>query len=204
MKIGFVGIGNMGLPMALNLIKSTHDVVVFDQSRDALVAAQTGGAKVATSVREVAEGSDAAETKSNVIGGVDASGKKLGLQALLAAEQRFGVKPRVLGVPELDDADVVSELIGVAQKLRAFVYASAFGCTTKEEAAMYRENFGAREVMVIWPDFTGWDTATQRTRNHPAVARALGVKVSATRMTRAASSVSEKTPAPMPAISAAP
>ena len=59
MKIGFVGIGNMGLPMALNLIKSSHDVVVFDQSKDALVAAQTGGAKVATSLREVAEGSDA-------------------------------------------------------------------------------------------------------------------------------------------------
>jgi len=59
MKIGFVGIGNMGLPMALNLIKSSHDVVVFDQSRDALVAAQTAGAKVANSLREVAEGSDA-------------------------------------------------------------------------------------------------------------------------------------------------
>nr|WP_315900684.1 phage tail sheath protein [Halomonas sp. DP5Y7-2] len=133
-------------------------------------------AKTLVVVVRVAEGSDADETKSNVIGGVNASGKKLGLQALLAAEQRFGVKPRVLGVPELDDADVVSELIGVAQKLRAFVYASAFGCTTKEEAAMYRENFGAREVMVIWPDFTGWDTATQSTRNHPAVARALGMR----------------------------
>ena len=62
MKIGFVGVGNMGLPMALNLIKSSHNVLVFDKSKDALVAAQTGGVKVATSVKEVAEGSDAVVT----------------------------------------------------------------------------------------------------------------------------------------------
>ncbi|SDG27174.1 Phage tail sheath protein FI [Onishia taeanensis] len=124
----------------------------------------------------VAEGADDDATKANVIGGVDGSGKKTGLQALLAAEQRFGVKPRILGVPELDDADVTAELIGVAQKLRAFVYASAGDSATKEEAAMYRENFGAREVMVIWPDFTGFDTATQSTRTHSAVARALGLR----------------------------
>lgn len=127
-------------------------------------------------VVRVAEGANADDTKTNVIGGTNASGKKTGMQALLAAEQRFGVKPRILGVPELDDADVVSELIGIAQKLRAFVYASAGDSKTKEEAAMYRENFGAREVMVIWPDFTGWDTATSSTRNLSAVARALGMR----------------------------
>ncbi|QEM80208.1 phage tail sheath protein [Halomonas binhaiensis] len=127
-------------------------------------------------VVRVAEGDTDDETKTNVIGGTSANGKKTGMQALLAAEQRFGVKPRILGVPELDDADVVSELIGIAQKLRAFVYASAGGSATKEEAAMYRENFGAREVMVIWPDFTGWDTATSTTRNLSAVARALGMR----------------------------
>ncbi len=125
----------------------------------------------------VAEGVDDAETKANVIGGVDPlTGKKTGMQALLAAEQRFGVKPRILGVPELDDADVTSELIAIGQKLRAFVYASAGDSKTKEEAAMYRENFGAREVMVIWPDFTGFDTVTQSTRTHSAVARALGLR----------------------------
>ena len=124
----------------------------------------------------VAEGADDAETKTNVIGGVDGTGKKTGLQALLAAEQRLGVKPRILGVPELDDADVTAELIGVAQKLRAFVYASAGDSATKEEAAAYRENFGAREVMVIWPEWTGWDTATSSTRTLSAVARAMGLR----------------------------
>lgn len=124
----------------------------------------------------VAEGATDAETKTNVIGGVDANGKKTGMQALLVADQRFGIKPRILGVPELDDADVTSELIGIAQKLRAFVYASAGDSKTMEDAAMYRENFGAREVMVIWPDFTGWDTATSSTRDISAVARAMGMR----------------------------
>lgn len=127
-------------------------------------------------VVRVAEGADDAETKTNVIGGTHASGKKLGMQALLTADQRFGVKPRILGVPELDDADVTAELISVAQKLRAFVYASAGNSATMQEAAMYRQNFGAREVMVIWPDFTGWDTTTNAPRVHSAVARAMGLR----------------------------
>lgn len=133
-------------------------------------------AKTLVVVVRVAEGTTDAETKSNVIGGVDTSGKKLGMQALLAAEQRLSVKPRILGAPELDDADVTSELIGIAQKLRGFVYCSAGDSATIEEAAMYRENFGAREVMVIWPDFTGWNTATNSTRNLSAVARAMGMR----------------------------
>ncbi|WP_411971144.1 phage tail sheath protein [Halomonas rhizosphaerae] len=133
-------------------------------------------AKTLVVVVRVAEGETDEETKSNVIGGVDASGKKTGLQALLSAEQTFGVKPRIIGAPELDDADVTAELIGIAQKLRGFVYASAGDSATKEEAAMYRENFGAREVMVIWPEFTGWDTATSSTRNLSAVARAMGMR----------------------------
>jgi phage tail sheath protein FI len=132
--------------------------------------------KAVTVVVRVEEGATPEETKANVIGTVDASGKKTGMQALLVAEQRFGVKPRILGVPELDDVDVTSELIGVAQKLRAFVYASAGDSATKEDAAMYRENFGARELMIIWPDFVAFDVATASTRNVSAVARALGLR----------------------------
>ena len=30
MKIGFIGLGNMGLPMALNLLKAGHQVTGFD------------------------------------------------------------------------------------------------------------------------------------------------------------------------------
>lgn len=127
-------------------------------------------------VVRVAEGVTPADTKSNIIGGVNAQGQMTGLNALLAAEAQVGVRPRILGVPGLDDQDVASALIAVAQKLRGFAYVSAYGCTTKESAVLYARNFGAREAMVIWPDFTGWDTATSTTVTVPAVARALGLR----------------------------
>jgi 2-hydroxy-3-oxopropionate reductase len=55
MKIGFIGLGIMGKPMAKNLIKAGHELVVFDVIQanvDNLVAA---GAKAATSSKAVAE-----------------------------------------------------------------------------------------------------------------------------------------------------
>ncbi|APB99440.1 3-hydroxyisobutyrate dehydrogenase [Polynucleobacter asymbioticus] len=50
MKIGFIGLGNMGAPMARNLLKADHELTVFDvvQSNvDALVAHSSGKAKAA-------------------------------------------------------------------------------------------------------------------------------------------------------------
>lgn len=38
MKIGFIGLGHMGAPMALNLLKAGHDVRAFDLSADAPVS----------------------------------------------------------------------------------------------------------------------------------------------------------------------
>ena len=34
MRIGFIGLGNMGGPMALNLIKAGHTLVVYDVRRE--------------------------------------------------------------------------------------------------------------------------------------------------------------------------
>ncbi|MEL7966907.1 phage tail sheath protein [Vreelandella neptunia] len=125
-------------------------------------------------VVRVEEGVDADATTANIIGGVSATGQKLGMQALTAAETKFGVKPRILGVPELDNESVASELAAVAQQLRAFAYVSAHGCETVEEANMYRENFGQREVMVIWPNWQAFDVDAEETRPLSAVAKALG------------------------------
>ncbi|MEL7611330.1 phage tail sheath protein [Vreelandella titanicae] len=125
-------------------------------------------------VVRVAEGQDEGETTANVIGSVTPTRQKTGIQALLAAEQRFGVKPRILGVPELDNENVATALISVAIKLRAFAYVAAHGCETKEEAVMYRENFGEREAMVIWPNFQNFDVNAQESRPLSAVAKALG------------------------------
>ncbi len=59
-KIGFIGVGNMGNPMAANLLKSGFDVTVFDTRPETAAAfvAQHGG-KAAASLAEVASGADA-------------------------------------------------------------------------------------------------------------------------------------------------
>lgn len=129
-----------------------------------------------TIVVRVEEGADAAATTSNVIGTTTADGKYTGLRALLAAESKLGVKPRILGAPGLDTEAVATELAATAQKLRAFAYAFAYGCKTKEEVSAYRDQFGARELMLIWPEFIQWDTTTNKDQVVPAVAFALGLR----------------------------
>lgn len=47
-KIGFIGLGNMGLPMARNLLKAGHEVTGFDLSEAALSALTEAGGKAAT------------------------------------------------------------------------------------------------------------------------------------------------------------
>lgn len=129
-----------------------------------------------TVVVRVEEGADEAETTSNIIGGVTAGGQYTGMKALLAAEAQLGVKPRILGVPGLDSLPVTTELVAMAEKLRAFAYANAYGCETVSDAIAYRDGFGARELMLIWPDFVNWDTATNANAPASAVARALGLR----------------------------
>lgn len=132
------------------------------------------GSPVCVIVR-VEAGADEAATNTNVIGTITAGGQYTGLKALLAAQAKLGVKPRILGCPGLDTLPVATELVSIAKKLRAFAYVAAVGAT-KEEVVTYRDNFGDREVMVIWPEFQAWDTATSATVNAPAVARALGLR----------------------------
>lgn len=129
-----------------------------------------------TIVVRVQEGADEAATASALIGTTTAEGKYTGMKALLAAKARLGMTPRILGVPGLDSLPVATALIAIAKDLRAFAYVSAWSCKTKEEVVAYRENFGAREAMVIWPDFLNWDTVANQTATAPAVARALGLR----------------------------
>ena len=117
-----------------------------------------------------------ADQNTNVIGTVTAGGQYTGVKALLAAKTKLGVTPRILGCPGLDTPAVTAELVSIAQQLRAFAYASAWGCATKEEAVLYRADFGARELMIIWPDFLTWDTVASAEAEAPAVARALGLR----------------------------
>ncbi len=60
--IGFVGLGNMGGPMAANLVKAGHSVRGFDLAPASLDAARDAGIAVAASALEAVEGADAVVT----------------------------------------------------------------------------------------------------------------------------------------------
>ncbi len=132
--------------------------------------------KPVTVVVRVEEGKNAAETTSNIIGGVNANGRYTGMKALLTAQAVTGVKPRILGVPGLDSLEVATALAGICQQLRAFGYISAYGCKSISEAIAYRDNFSQRELMLIWPDFLAWDTTGNVSTTAHATARALGLR----------------------------
>jgi 3-hydroxyisobutyrate dehydrogenase len=51
-KVGFIGLGNMGLPMAANLIKAGHAVSGFDVNEDAGTRLAAGGGTKAQSIAE--------------------------------------------------------------------------------------------------------------------------------------------------------
>ncbi|MGB7415457.1 MAG: NAD(P)-dependent oxidoreductase [Thermosynechococcaceae cyanobacterium] len=58
MKIGFIGTGLMGAPMAARLLNQHHVLTVYNRSPEKLVPLQTAGAIVATSPAEVIQSSD--------------------------------------------------------------------------------------------------------------------------------------------------
>jgi 3-hydroxyisobutyrate dehydrogenase-like beta-hydroxyacid dehydrogenase len=59
MKVGFIGVGNMGGPMCRNIIKNTnHEVIVFDLNAEALKTCTDLGASAGLSVADVAARAD--------------------------------------------------------------------------------------------------------------------------------------------------
>ena len=61
-RIGFLGLGNMGLPMARNLLAAGHDVVGFDVTPKALEAATVAGISVTDQAVDVLSGAEAVIT----------------------------------------------------------------------------------------------------------------------------------------------
>src|SRR5260370_19201547 len=59
MDIGFIGLGKMGFPMARRLIEAKHQLVVFDQRKEAVDGLVALGAQAASAPKDVA---DRAET----------------------------------------------------------------------------------------------------------------------------------------------
>ncbi|MGE5219154.1 MAG: NAD(P)-dependent oxidoreductase [Chloroflexota bacterium] len=61
LKIGFIGLGAMGRPIAMNIAKAGFDLTVHDLREEPCRELASIGAKVASSAREVAEQSDIVE-----------------------------------------------------------------------------------------------------------------------------------------------
>ncbi len=61
-KLAFIGLGNMGAPMAANLVKAGHAVTGFDLVEAQRAAAAVSGAAIADSAREAVAGADAVLT----------------------------------------------------------------------------------------------------------------------------------------------
>jgi 2-hydroxy-3-oxopropionate reductase len=57
-RIGFIGLGVMGQPMAEHLVRAGHEVTVHNRSPDPVRALVEAGAKAGASAAEVAEGAD--------------------------------------------------------------------------------------------------------------------------------------------------
>lgn len=165
---------------ALDLAFPLNTPVLVTDIRDAIGKAGTGGTlkpaleaiadqttPILVIVR-IEEGVDDEATETAIIGTIGVDGIATGMQALLDAEVQVGIRPRILGVPGLDTQAVTVALAIVARKLRGFGYAAAVGDTIAE-AITYRAEFAQRELMLLWPNFTG-DFAGD------AVARALGLR----------------------------
>lgn len=56
--IGFIGLGNMGLPMAANLAKAGHEVLGFDTTPDVLIEAKGMGIETCASIQDSVENVD--------------------------------------------------------------------------------------------------------------------------------------------------
>ena len=56
--IGFIGLGNMGAPMARNLLKAGHSLRVFDVVSTSVAELVQAGAQAATSAGDAAKGAE--------------------------------------------------------------------------------------------------------------------------------------------------
>jgi 3-hydroxyisobutyrate dehydrogenase len=85
MRIGFIGLGNMGGPMALNLIKAGHTLVVYDVRRESAKPHLGAGATWADGPKEVARAGELILT--SLPGPADVEAVALGPNGILEGAQ---------------------------------------------------------------------------------------------------------------------
>ena len=109
LRTGFIGLGNIGRPMAVRLVASGMPTTVYDISEEAVRELEAAGATPATSPAALATQCDVigvcVRDDTDVVGHPHVTGRGLGVAAV-----EFGVRTRLLG-----DEDVDAELQNVVQ-----------------------------------------------------------------------------------------
>ncbi len=107
MKIGFVGLGIMGKPMARNLMKAGHELFVYDITPEAMEAVATGGAQRCANASEAASKADV--TITMLPDGPEVEAAILGPQGVLE-----GAKPGSIVVDMSSISPLVAQKVGAA------------------------------------------------------------------------------------------
>ncbi|WP_333798277.1 3-hydroxyisobutyrate dehydrogenase [Rheinheimera sp.] len=120
--VAFIGLGNMGGPMAINLLKAGHQVQAFDLSKDALTQVQAEGAVVAASAVDAVKGAEF--IISMLPAGKHVAGLYLGEQGVAG---HIAKNALVLDCSTIDAATARSVGAGLAAQGIAFIDAPVSG-----------------------------------------------------------------------------
>ncbi|WP_444677518.1 3-hydroxyisobutyrate dehydrogenase [Halomonas sp. E19] len=121
MKIAFIGLGNMGAPMALNLVKAGHDVSVFDLVETAMKRLEEAGAYACASAQSAVSGAE-------VIISMLPAGQHV-RRLYLGRDDSPGLFDALEGKPLIIDASTISpddaRSVGAAAAERGLTYLDA-------------------------------------------------------------------------------
>jgi 3-hydroxyisobutyrate dehydrogenase len=109
MRIAFIGLGNMGAPMASNLLKAGHEVTVFDLVDAAMRQLASEGARTAESAALAIRGAEV--IVSMLPAGVHVRGLYLGQEGQAGLLEGFDTQPLVIDASTIapEDARAVAE-----------------------------------------------------------------------------------------------
>ena len=155
------------IPAALNAI--------FDQGAGIVIVINVFDPAVHTDISEV--------ELSDIIGEVDAQGKRTGLQAFKNSYSLFGFYPKTLIVPKYcEDDAVAAEINAVAGNIRAIGLIDAPVGTSPQQAITGRGplgtinyNFSSDRLVLCYPQLKVYDTGTDTEKLEPYSQRLAGV-----------------------------
>ncbi|GHE22751.1 3-hydroxyisobutyrate dehydrogenase [Halomonas urumqiensis] len=121
MKIAFIGLGNMGGPMATNLVKAGLDVTVFDLSESAVQALESEGARRGESAEATVQGAEV--VISMLPAGAHVRGLYLGRDGAPGLLDTLTAKPLIIDASTISPED--ARTVGAAAAKRGLSYLDA-------------------------------------------------------------------------------